>query len=216
MTLRGVIFDLDGTLVDSRKADLGALSWALEQLTGEHIPVDHLSRFFGVSSREAAVELAGEQTETLLDLWSSAYQAEIEEKLHAFPGVPDMLHEIRMAGLRLGVVTLQTREELYRTRKAVPLDGWIEAWVAVDDTRKPKPSPEPILLALQKLELAPGQAVVVGDSVKDIQAGRAAGVQTGAALWGSIEVEQLIGLKPDYIFHRPQELRLLCDRKTKS
>jgi pyrophosphatase PpaX len=111
-------------------------------------------------------------------------------------------------------VTLQTREELRQTRKALPLDGWIEAWVAVDDTERPKPSPEPLLLALQKLELKPAQAVIVGDSVKDIKAGRAAGVWTGAALWGSVEVEALIDLKPDYIFRQPHELRSLWDHKT--
>jgi len=212
--LRGVIFDLDGTLIDSREADMEALARALEQLTGEPIRHDRLNRFFGVSSREAAEELVGADAPALLELWSSAYHTDLGEKVRIFPGVADVLRSLRLEGLRLGVVTLQTREELRQTRKALPLDGWIEVWVAVDDTQRPKPSPEPLLLALQKLELKPAQAVIVGDSVKDIQAGRAAGVWTGAALWGSVEVEALIDLKPDYIFRQAHELRSLWDHKT--
>jgi phosphoglycolate phosphatase-like HAD superfamily hydrolase len=66
--LRGVIFDLDGTLIDSREADLEALARALEQLTGEPTRHDRLTRFFGVSSREAAEELVGAEAPALLEL----------------------------------------------------------------------------------------------------------------------------------------------------
>jgi pyrophosphatase PpaX len=215
LDLKGVIFDLDGTLVDSRNADLGALSQALEQMTGERIPLKELSRFFGVSSEEAASQLVGDRAGELLDRWSHLYHATLADSIRVYPGIKEILREMHAAGMRLGVVTLQTREEMRQTRKVILLDEWVDVWVALDDTLQPKPSPEPVILAIDMLELHPERTVIVGDSIKDMRAGRAAGIGTGAALWGSIEVEQLLAFQPDFIFHQPTDLRKLWNHNMK-
>jgi pyrophosphatase PpaX len=213
--LQGVIFDLDGTLVDSRNADLGALSQALEQITGERIPLEQLSRFFGVASEDAAEELVGDRAGELLDRWSHLYHATLADSIQVFPGIKDVLRELHGSGMHLGVVTLQTREEMEKTRQVILLDEWIDVWVALDDTLQPKPSPEPVMLAIDRLALHPEHSVMIGDSMKDMRAGRAAGIRTGAALWGSIEVEELLAFHPDYIFHQPVDLRTLWNHRMK-
>jgi pyrophosphatase PpaX len=215
LDLKGVIFDLDGTLVDSQNADLGALSQALMQITGERIPLEQLSRFFGVSSEEVAEELVGDRADELLDRWSHLYHATLSDSIQVFPGVKNTLRELHALGIRLGVVTLQTREEMSQTRQVILLDDWIDAWVALDDTLQPKPSPEPVILAIDMLALHQEHTIMVGDSIKDMQAGRAAGIRTGAALWGSIEVEELLAFNPDYIFHQPDDMRTLWNHKMK-
>lgn len=216
MDLQGVIFDLDGTLVDTRDADLGALSKALEQVIGERIPIDELAHFFGVSSEEAATQLVGDRAEELLDRWSSLYHTTLADSIRVYPGVKNILQELHAAGKRMGVVTLQTRKEMSQTRKVILLDDWIDVWVALDDTNLPKPSPEPVVLAIDQLELPPEQTLMVGDSIKDMQAGRAAGTRTGAALWGVIDAEELLAFQPDYIFPQPSDLRMLWNHKMKT
>jgi pyrophosphatase PpaX len=214
--IKGVIFDLDGTLVDSRDADLGALSQAYEQMTGERLSLDQLSHFFGVASEEAARQLVGERARELLERWSTIYHATLEDSIHFFPGVLDIVREIHERGMHLAVVTLQTRQEMNETRKVIQLDEWIDVWVALDDTTLPKPSPEPVLLALEKLNLPPEHSVMIGDSIKDMQAGRAAGLRIGAALWGAIDAEKLLATRPDYTFSQPDDLRMLWNHKMKA
>lgn len=215
MCLQGVIFDLDGTLVDSREADLRALSQALVETQGQVLSWEALSSFFGLSSRQTAEQLAGENAEQLLACWSSIYRQEKVKGIRIFPGVEAVLRDLQASGLLLGVVTLQTRSELSLTRQHVSLDHWIDEWVALDDTTQPKPHPEPIWLVLKQLGLDPGHCVMVGDSIKDMRAGRAAGLQVAAALWGSLEVDELIAFQPDFIYCRPEKMRQLCEMSKK-
>ncbi len=215
MDIQGVIFDLDGTLVDSREADLRALSKAVREIMGEEIPLETLDRFFGISSRETAEQISAAEADRLIARWVVHYQQEAAEGLHMFPGVEPALRELHASGLQLGVVTLQTRSEMNFTRQCVQLDHLICSWVAMDDTTHPKPHPEPLFLVLEQLGLEAGQSVMIGDSIKDMNAGRAAGCRTGAALWGSLERDDILAFRPDYIFSHPAEMRQLCDHRTK-
>jgi pyrophosphatase PpaX len=110
----------------------------------------------------------------------------------------------------MAVVTLQTRSELQQTRRHVPLDDLIEVWIALDDTERPKPDPQPVEAALRLLGIAPEDALMIGDTAADLLAGRGAGLLTGAALWGSLERDSLLGLDPDYVFRKPREMEHLC------
>jgi phosphoglycolate phosphatase-like HAD superfamily hydrolase len=83
---------------------------------------------------------------------------------------------------------------------------FIEVFISMDDTSRHKPHPEPLLLALEKLQVAPKQAVYVGDSRHDMQAGRAAGLRTVAALWGPVPRNELELENPDVLAHTPQTL----------
>jgi pyrophosphatase PpaX len=208
--LEGVIFDLDGTLVDSRAADLGALAKALESLTGEQTSAERLWPFFGVSSEEAARTLVGEQADDLLSLWADQYRKDIEEGLRVYPGVKRTLAKLRAEGLQMAVVTLQTRAEMDLTRRYARLDAWIDVWVALDDVRQPKPHPDPLLHVLSAFDLEARRVVMIGDSVSDMRAGRAAGVRLGAALWGSLEADEILAFKPEFVFRLPDEMTTLC------
>lgn len=209
-TLRAVVFDLDGTLLDSREADLGSLIAAARECLGKEISREAAMRFFGLPSRMAAERLAPEQPERLLDRWSAIYRQRMRTDLKLFPHIREVLLAFQQASLRLAVVTLQTRSELLQTRSHVPLDDLIEVWIALDDTERSKPDPQPVEIALGEMDVQPEDAIMIGDAVGDLQAGRRAGLLLGAALWGSLEPDALLAQKPDYVFHEPREMRRLC------
>ena len=209
---RAVIFDLDGTLLDSEQLDLQALAEAAAEVLGRSYPREDLARFFGVSSEQTAAQLAGEKADALLSAWSRRYHALARGRLSLFPGVREALEVLHRQGLRLAVVTMQTRAELDFTRSILSLGDLVTCWIALDDTPNPKPDPQPVLAALRTLQADPGQAVMVGDAAADLRAGKAAGTAIAAALWGARQPDALLAFNPDFVFRSPEELKRLCDQ----
>lgn len=206
--LQAVLLDLDGTLLQSDSFDVLTMNRLLREALGLELPEAEIRRFLGRSSRDILNELAPERVEPLL-----ARLAELGEELRhlsqPFPGIQDILKKLRQARLRLGIVTSQNRRELAASRRHAGLDGLIDVWVSADDVPRPKPAGDPIVAALAALRTAPAAAVMVGDTRFDIEAGRAAGTWTAAALWGAADPEALRAQKPDYLLAEPEDLLAL-------
>ena len=116
-----------------------------------------------------------------------------------FTGTSEVLTELRHRGYKIAVVTSKGRELALRGLKLFSLDQLFDSAVFLEDTNFHKPRPEPILAALEKLNVSPSAAVYVGDSPHDIVAGRAAGVRSLAALWGPATRLELELVQPDYV-----------------
>src|SRR5699024_2442262 len=108
-----------------------------------------------------------------------------------YPGIRDSLEALKRAGMRLGVVTSQTRIVNRRTRQIIGLEDLVDVWITGEDAA-PKPQPDTLLLALERLGGNPEKALMVGDTSFDIEASQAAGVMTGAALWGEGDEANLL------------------------
>ena len=113
---------------------------------------------------------------------------------------------LRDRGYALGVVTSKSREFAQRGLRLCALWEFMDVFVSMDDSSRHKPHPEPLLLALERLQVAPEHAVYVGDSRHDMQAARAAGIATVAALWGPVPRRELELENPDVLACRPEEL----------
>jgi pyrophosphatase PpaX len=205
---RTVLFDLDGTLIDSIRLILDSFH--------------HTARAFGLPARSDADWLRGVGTPlaTQLSAWAvdaasleamvAAYRAYNLEHhdgcVRAFPGVAEAVGALRAGGVRIGVVTSKGRSAALRGGRVAGIEGAVEAWVCAEDVANPKPHREPVDRALALLGAAPEATLFVGDSVHDMRAGLAAAVPTGAALWGPFEAAELAEGEPTHWLASPGDL----------
>lgn len=202
-----VLFDLDGTLIDSGAIILASMRHATATVLGREIPEDELMAAVG---GQGLLEQMRAFDEARVDELVRVYR-EHNEPLHssleACPGILEVLPEIA-AGRRLGIVTAKRVETVQLAFAALPgLERHFEVVVGSEHTERHKPDPAPILHALGELGAAPADAAYVGDSPFDIRAAKAAGTHAVAVTWGGIHPEaRLAAEEPDAIVHDAGEL----------
>jgi pyrophosphatase PpaX len=210
-----VLFDLDGTLVDTTDLILASFEWTFDQhLPGRLPDRDALVHTFGRSLPAVLRELAAEHGDTDADLLAARMLATYRDfqkvqhdtLIKPFPGVAEMLRELRARGRRLGLVTSKREGFARRGLALFGLEELFEIAVFHDDTPRHKPEPDPLLLAAERAGLAPADVVYVGDSIHDVAAGRAAGMRTVSVLWGPFPRVVLERAEPDAIVERPEDL----------
>lgn len=187
--VRAVLFDLDGTLIDSAP-DLGAAADAMRTARGlPSLPLQAYRHMAGAGARGMIHIAFGYGTDhpeydALKQEFFGVYQACMTERTQPFDQVPETVAAIAAAGLPWGVVTNKAERFSLPLTRALPLFDGVGVVVSGDTTPHPKPHPAPLLEAARQLGLAPGDCLYVGDDERDIQAGRAAGMGTVAARYG--------------------------------
>ena len=187
--IQAVLFDLDGTLIDSAP-DLGAAVDRMRVARGlPSLPLEHYRPMAGAGAR-GMLGLAFGMTPEHPDFpdyreeFFRNYESSLTELTHAFDGVPELLRALEAAGLRWGIVTNKTERFTLPLARTMPVLQGAAVVVAGDTTPHPKPHPEPLLEAARRLQLPPSACLYVGDDKRDIDAARAAGMPDVAALWG--------------------------------
>jgi pyrophosphatase PpaX len=202
-----VLFDFDGTIVDSGAMILASFRHATETVLERRFSDDQLLSYVGGPHLRAQMTAIDPDR---VDELIAAYRAH-NEPLHAgllaFDGIAGVLERLRDDGHRLGIVTSKHRATVELGFEVQPLEHHFDVVVTSDDTERHKPFPDPILHALELLEASPVQAAYVGDSPFDVQAAKAAGVLAVAVSWGGIHTrERLATEAPDAIVETPEEL----------
>jgi pyrophosphatase PpaX len=202
-----VLFDLDGTLIDSGSLILASFRHATQTVLGRVIADEVLMANVGGHGIHAQMrELDEERADELVRVYRE-HNMSIYRRVSAFPGIPEQLDRLREQGRRLGIVTVKSRPTVELTLEVLPFLRRFETVVTGDDTERHKPEPEPLLLALSRLGVEPAGAAYVGDSPFDIRAAKAAGMAAVAVGWGKIHpLSRLEAEGPDEIVHEPAEL----------
>jgi pyrophosphatase PpaX len=207
----GVLFDLDGTLVDTLELILASYRHTMAEHLDEVPPDEVWLRTMGTPLTEQLREFARtpEEAESMLRTYIDHNEENHRRLVRPFPGMREAVHEIRDAGYPLGIVTSKLRRQAIRELENVGLDGVFGALVCADDVERPKPHPEPVHRAAAGLGLPAERLLLVGDSIYDLRAGRAAGTRTAAALWGPFRRDQLAAEEPDHWLEGLHDLRAL-------
>ncbi len=184
-----VLFDLDGTLIDSAP-DLGTAANKMRTDRGlTPLPLMRYRPFVGSGARgmmAVAFELTPESDgfEKLKNEFFTNYEAVLKQKTELFQGVETLIDTIIRAGLKWGVVTNKSTRFTMPLTQSMSVFASASAIVTGDTTAYPKPHPEPLLRAAEQMAVAPHRCIYVGDDERDIVAGKAAGMKTVAAAYG--------------------------------
>ena len=205
MRHRTVLFDLDGTLIDSGSLILASFRHATRTVLRQELPDAWLmARVGGSGLREQMAAIAPDRVEELVASYRE-HNEPLHDELECCAGMLDVLDRLRAEGRRLGIVTAKRHETVELAFARLPLRDYFEVIVGAEDTERHKPHPDPILLALERLGARPEEAVYVGDSPFDVGAARAARVHAIGVTWGGIHPME----DADEIVSTPEELLAL-------
>lgn len=204
-----VLFDVDGTLVDSLDMIVLGLGDTYERFTGDRPRPEDLLRSIG-RPLHAQFNLFGhewprEQLEELVAFTIERFRVH-EAREHLFEPAVRALRTVHDGGLKVALVTSKTAVELEAFMKRFPGAPWVHATVCASDVERPKPDPQSAKLACQLLGVAPERAVMIGDSVFDLRCARGAGLAAVAVNYGAGRPDVLAAEKPDRIFDTPDNL----------
>jgi pyrophosphatase PpaX len=204
-----VLLDVDGTLIDSTELIARSLAWGCEAARVAVPPREDLVRLIGRPIDVQAEMLAGEErVATFIPAALEFYFAHPELE-QPFASAVETLERMHASGVALALVTSKNRVALASIRRLLPYERLTRAQITADDVARPKPAPEGVLLALDRLGVDASRAIFIGDSPYDMQAGLDAGVATGAALWGPHPRQRLEPFTPTHWLHSLDEVSRL-------
>jgi pyrophosphatase PpaX len=208
-----ILFDLDGTLVDTVPFILAAVRHAFQGQARCPSEAEWIAGI-GTPLRAQLEQFAErpEHVEPLLARYRAFWLAEHDRRTRCFPGALEVVEALARRGHPLGVVTAKVEEGAHRTLRLTGLDVHMSAVIGADSCARSKPDPEPVRLALARLDRRPEEAILVGDSPHDLAAARGAGVRCVAALWGACGRAVLEEAGPDHLLEDIGRLTSLVER----
>jgi pyrophosphatase PpaX len=203
-----ILFDLDGTVVDSGAIILASLRHATQTVLGRTIPDEQLLATVGGSGLASQMrDFDPDRIDELVEVYTE-HNRPLHAELAACEGMLDLLEDLRAEGRKLGIVTAKRRATVELAFAQVPIAHLFDVVVAGDDTERQKPHPEPLLRALPRLGAEAATAAYVGDSPFDIQSAKAGGLAAIGVTWGRIHTrERLEQERPDHLVDTTEELR---------
>ena len=204
-----IVFDVDGTLLDTACCILYSLREALLAVTGSSPEIEEMGHVLGRTSL-GNMEYFGitDRAEETVALWVEN-EAKHSDLMQPFEGIPELLDALKNAGCTLGIVTSRTHEELDLVLDPLPIRPYFTVEICSDDTEEHKPSPAPLLKYMEETGAGSSEILYVGDSSGDGKCASAAGVDFACAMWG---VHEDAHIPAQYHPETPEELaRMLLD-----
>ena len=212
--IRTVLFDLDGTLIDSVRLILDSYH---HTLAAHGLPPRSDEEWLAGVGTPLTVQLAAWRDdagtlEALIATYREYNLKHHDRMVTVYPGVADVIRALKDDGVATGLVTSKNRSGALRGLTLARLEALMDVMVCADEVDNPKPHPEPVEKAVRLLRAETDSTIYVGDSIHDMRAGRAAGVRTAAVLWGPFGRGHLEGAEPDYWLDLPGDLLGLVRR----
>ncbi|HWO76655.1 MAG TPA: pyrophosphatase PpaX [Bacillus sp. (in: firmicutes)] len=201
-----VLFDLDGTLIDTNELIIQSFLHTMENYFPGQYEREHVLPFMGPTLQETFEKLNPTKVEEMIGTYREFNHREHDRLVKEFEGVYETVEALIRNGYKIGIVTTKIRETVLKGLKLTKLDPFFPVIVALDDVEKAKPDPEPIEKALQLLDSKPENTIMVGDNYHDILGGKNAGTKTAAVAWSVKGEDYLAQFKPDYMLQNMKDL----------
>ncbi len=201
------ILDVDGTLVDNLDLIVESLNFAVAEYVGKKFTNAEAYSIFGPTLEQIITTMVSStKVDEAIERYHAHYESHFRALARVYPGVLELLNVIRQAGVQVSVYTGSSRRMTQVTLERSGLNDAISIVVTADDVNLPKPDPEGILLAMRLTHADPVHTICLGDSVRDIEASKRAGIVSAAALWGFGDGKKLRAAAPNYVFRDPSEV----------
>lgn len=199
MSIKGVLFDFDGTLANTTDLIIKSFRVTLQEKLRMTVTDEDITRYFGLPLRDCMAHFKSERADELTAFYKEYNNGCHDEMIRSFPKVTETLKVLQELKIRIAVVTSKTRAMTMRGLCVLKLDSYISDIIAVEDCTKHKPDPQIMILGAQCIDLAPGECLCVGDSPYDLLSGKAAGCTTVAVSWSKVEPQLFRSyIIPDY------------------
>ncbi len=209
--LEAIVFDLDGTLVDTLPISLLGTRHVFERFVPRAVPDEEIIPLYGTPLIDIMARYRPDKAQEMVDVFEEFYLEHHRELVKPFPGVTGMLAVLRERGYPLAVLSNKRREPGLRELSACGLDGYFHSVLFLEDLKTPKPAAEALRQSARALGLpAATQLLYVGDSVLDVQCAQNAGARSAAALWAGLARESLVAQRPDHLLESAGDLLALC------
>ncbi|MFN8110806.1 MAG: HAD-IA family hydrolase [Thermoleophilia bacterium] len=202
-----VLFDLDGTVIDTVALIRESHRHATRQVLGRELTDEQLVANVGRPLIEQMRVFDADRADELYEVYRVWNHANTAALLRAYDGMDALLGDLRAAGRRLGIITSKSRDAVDLAWDCLPLGHLFDVVITADDSAVHKPDPTPLRVALERLGMGAEGACYVGDAPFDLQAGRAAGMATIGVTWGFFPRATLQPEAPDAICDTVDELR---------
>ncbi len=208
-----VLFDLDGTIVNTNELIINSFMHALKENNLPPLSREQIIPHMGTTLQQQISTFSGlVDTSALEKSYRAFNNAHHDELIASFPRVNETMDELLRRGIKLGIVTTKIRPTTLRALEMFDLLKYMETIVTVNDVEHAKPHPEPVLTALRNLNADPQRTLMVGDSTVDIQSAQAAGVRVAGVSWSLKGEETLRKYHPDYIIQDMTDLLTIVEQ----
>jgi len=197
-----IIFDVDGTLLDTEIAVLSSLQKLVSEELNKNYSFEELRFALGIPGEVALNKLGITNILECSEKWN-VYLKEYFHNVKIFDDIKESLVKLNEMGVSIGIVTSKTKEEFLNDFVPFGLSNYFKLVVCADDTEKHKPNPEPLLKFIELSEVDKSEAIYIGDTKYDLDCALGAGIDFALALWGA---KSSIGIDANYILENPKQI----------
>jgi len=213
--IKALLWDLDGTLIDSKQDIAECVNWTLNDMNLDSIPNEHIYEYVGHGVRtliQGAVEEAhGHDYDSAMKLFDGYYLQHLLDNTRLYPGMEKVLAQLR--DKKMAIITNKPQRYTDPIIDGLRLRDYFGVVLGREACVEMKPHPQPLQSAMERLSVSSLETMIVGDTEVDIEAGRRAGVKTCAVLFGFGKEERVRAAKPDYLIDVPEGvLNIVADK----
>ncbi|WP_246516428.1 pyrophosphatase PpaX [Salicibibacter cibarius] len=201
-----VLFDLDGTLIDTNDLIIASFVHTLEHYYPGRFEREDILDFIGPSLADTFHNLDTDRAEEMMTMYREHNHARHDELVKEYTGVRETLEQLASASFRLGIVTTKRGETAWKGLNLMGINSFFKTVITLDDVENAKPHPEPLEKAMKALGATATETLMVGDNVHDIEGGKNAGTKTAAVAWSIKGVDAMRKHKPDVILDDMRDL----------
>ncbi|WP_027965408.1 pyrophosphatase PpaX [Halalkalibacillus halophilus] len=206
MTIKAILFDLDGTLIDSNQLIIESFRHTLEQFTEKNYTDEELQTFIGPPLQDSLEKIRPDQVDEMMQTYRKHNLENHDHFVKAFDGVFETIQDLHQKGIPMAIVTTKRRNTAIRGLELTNLNQFFDVVIGLDDVTHAKPDPEPIEKGLEALGVSKEGTIMIGDNSHDIDAGKNAGTLTAGVEWSAKGADFMKSLQPDYLLKHITDL----------